>query len=54
MLLRIANRVALGLDLKPVPDQMNVSTHAHELLHLLLLHSRLKLSLLGRRKSAGL
>jgi hypothetical protein len=30
---------------------MNASTHAHELLHLLLLHPRLKLSLLRCRKS---
>ncbi len=28
-------------------------THAHKLLHLLLLHSRLELSLLGRRESVN-
>ena len=46
-----SNEIALVLHLKVVPDQINVSTHPHELLHLLLLHSRLKLSLLGSRKS---
>jgi hypothetical protein len=42
-----------GSQSMPVLDQINASTHAHEFFHLLLLHSRLKLSLLGGRKSIG-